>query len=428
MGFCKSGVPNCTLYNAGEDYPIYHADPDIAGIGVLLAFVTNSAVTISIAWVSFLFGIIRGYEENALDVWILGRLQRFATFRPSGQRTAFWQPVVERLILTLSDQQLLVGIAILTAGFLKHCSISVYHFAIVVDLGWFSSNTHMTTLFVLLDFFIDHPPQRDWRVALMAIILIAMIVASVLEGNRYWFDYWSAPAQCLWNDLRGNVAGAPAGSMASNIVLLVLGYGTRILRLYGSELLYKLFFLAPLAKMRHAFNTLQARRVALGSANSLKASVLRVISALGQGILWTMVKVFSGIGITLHSIAINLCFDIFWFAFGCWGLRIDRDIPASKMDGSENEWGFGQIVPVLLLCSTVSIFKDVYLEQRELFQSKESASEKDCLVSHNSVELQALDATATHEPVPFEELEPTQSLLVRADTEGGNRVAQHTSH
>lgn len=411
---------------------------------------TNSAVTISIAWASFLFGIIRGYEDNALDVWILGRLQRFATFRPSGQRTAFWQPVVERLILTLSDQQLLVGIAILTAGFLKHCSISVYHFAIVVDLGWFSSNTHMTTLFVLLDFFIDHPPQRDWRVALMAIILIAMIVASILEGNRYWFDYWSAPAQCLWNDLRGNVAGAPAGWMASDIVLLVLGYGTRILRLYGSGFLYKLFFLAPLAKIRHDLNTLQAKRAALGSANSLKASVLRIISALGQGILWTMVKVFSGIGITLHSIAINLCFDIFWFAFGCWGLRIDRDIPASKMDGNENEWGFGQIVPVLLLCSTVSIFKDIYLgkystfaltcsldwsgsddcgtEQRELFQSKESASEKDCLVSQNSVELQTLDATATHEPVPFEELEPTQSLLVRADTEGGNRVAQHTSH
>lgn len=268
---------------------------------------------------------------------------------------------MERLILTLGDQQLLVGIAILTAGFLKHCSISVYHFSIVVDLGWFSSNTHMTTLFVLLDFLTDHPTQRNWRVALMVIILIVMIVASILEGNRYWFVAWSAPAKCLWNDLRGDVGGEPAGWMAANVVLLVLAYGTRITRLYGSAFLYELFFRVPLAKMRKALTTLQAKRVALRSANSLKASVIRIISTLDQGILWSMIKVFSGLGITLHSIAINLCFDIFWFAFGCWGLKIDRDIPSSEIDGNENEWGFGQIVPVLLLCSTVFIFKDLYL-------------------------------------------------------------------
>ncbi|KAL9577795.1 MAG: hypothetical protein Q9212_006139 [Teloschistes hypoglaucus] len=268
---------------------------------------------------------------------------------------------MERLILTLGDQQLLVGIAILTAGFLKHCSISVYHFSIVVDLGWFSSNTHMTTLSVLLVFLVDHPPQRNWRVALMVIILIAMIVASVLEGNRYWLDAWSAPAQCLWNDLRGNVAGKPAGWMAFNIVLLVLVYGTRITRLYGSAYLDELFFLAPLAKMRKAFTTLQAQRTAIRPAKGLQASMLRAVCVSGQGILWVTIKVFSGIGITMESIAINLCFDIFWFAFGCWGLKIDRDIPSSEMDGNENEWGFGQIVPVLLLCSTILIFKDLYL-------------------------------------------------------------------
>lgn len=321
----------------------------------------NSAVTIGIACAGFLFGLIRGYEDNALDVWILGLLQRSRTFRPSEKRTAVWQPIMERLILTLGDQQLIVGIAVLAAGFMKHCSISVYHFSIAVDLGWFSSNTHLTTLSVVMVFFVDNPPQRNWRVALMVTIMIVMIVASVLEGNQYWFKAWSTPAQCLWNDLRGNIAGGPAYWMVINIILLVVGYGISITRLYGSGFLGELFYRKPLAKMNWGLVTLQAKCSALRSVKSLEASLLRLVSVLGQGILWTMIKVFLGVHIALESIAISLCFDIFWFAFGCWSLITDRDIPAADIDGNENEWGFGQIVPVLLLCSSIFVFKDIYL-------------------------------------------------------------------
>ena len=55
---------------------------------------------------------------------------------------------VEAFILTLSDQQLVTGLAILIAGYVK-CDISVYSFRNVSAIAWFSCTTHLATLTVL---------------------------------------------------------------------------------------------------------------------------------------------------------------------------------------------------------------------------------------------------------------------------------------
>ena len=55
---------------------------------------------------------------------------------------------VEGVILALSDQQLVTGLAILIAGFVK-CDISIYLFNNVFALAWFSCTTHLATLTVL---------------------------------------------------------------------------------------------------------------------------------------------------------------------------------------------------------------------------------------------------------------------------------------
>ena len=60
---------------------------------------------------------------------------------------------LKKFILTLSDQQLVTGIAILMACFANWCRTSVYELNIVVSLAWFSSATHLATLDVLRDYF-----------------------------------------------------------------------------------------------------------------------------------------------------------------------------------------------------------------------------------------------------------------------------------
>lgn len=93
--------------------------------------------------------------------------------------------VMERMVLLLSDYQLLFGTAMLVAGLWKHCSISVYHFTIVIQLSWFS-NTHMTSLSVLKCYLQERPTLRNWRVCIMVFMLIMMLVALVLTSTPLW--------------------------------------------------------------------------------------------------------------------------------------------------------------------------------------------------------------------------------------------------
>lgn len=55
---------------------------------------------------------------------------------------------IEAFIVALSDQQLVTGLAILIAGFVK-CDISNYLFSNVWAIAWFSCMTHLATLMVL---------------------------------------------------------------------------------------------------------------------------------------------------------------------------------------------------------------------------------------------------------------------------------------
>ena len=56
---------------------------------------------------------------------------------------------LERLVLIFSDQQLVTGLAMLTAGYIKRYSMSTYNFDIITALAWLSSTAHLSTLAVL---------------------------------------------------------------------------------------------------------------------------------------------------------------------------------------------------------------------------------------------------------------------------------------
>jgi proteasome lid subunit RPN8/RPN11 len=57
----------------------------------------------------------------------------------------------------LSDQQLITGASILIIGYMKHCTITQYHFYIVSLLGWISFTTHQPTVTILQKYLIARP-------------------------------------------------------------------------------------------------------------------------------------------------------------------------------------------------------------------------------------------------------------------------------
>lgn len=304
--------------------------------------------------------MIRGLEDNAIDRLVFSQLQKVSFLRLKDSTFKFWQPIMEALVLTLSDQQLLVGIAILVTGYIKHCSISVYHFAVISDLAWFSSNTNLTSLNVLQVYLGEHPSLRNWRICLMLVIFVLLLAALAMEGHRSWYDSWNSPAQCLFKEFLVKVGGEPGKWMTIQMVLLIYSYTVSMAQLFNSDKLDILLYERPVRKMERSIARLHDCIVsssALGGWRSYVTSILLLPAwafiACGK---WGFVALSTVVG----SITVSLCVDIAVSAIGVWGIIDDRDIPKSQMDGNENAWGFGQLIQVLLLSSILLTFKDLY--------------------------------------------------------------------
>ncbi|OCK73709.1 hypothetical protein K432DRAFT_312208 [Lepidopterella palustris CBS 459.81] len=137
---CLGRVYNCTSENP--------ADADIAGIGVMVSFF----VTAILVFVAILIGYFKrslpGIHTNEVDDYIF-RLLKLRNIDNS--RAVILEKRKESFrsfILSLSDQQLVTGLAILVTGFSK-CDISIYSFNVVSAIAWFSCTTHLATLTVL---------------------------------------------------------------------------------------------------------------------------------------------------------------------------------------------------------------------------------------------------------------------------------------
>ena len=75
--------------------------------------------------------------------------------------------------------------------------MTVYNWQITVDLAWFSSITHLTTLTCLRNYFQQRPALRIWRLSCMAIN--AAILAIALGSTGWEFVSPTMPALCLYH-------------------------------------------------------------------------------------------------------------------------------------------------------------------------------------------------------------------------------------
>jgi hypothetical protein len=106
------------------------------------------------------------------------------------------QHAQRNFILTLSDQQLVTGVAILVAGFANWCTMTVYEMNMVVALAWFSATTHLATLNVLRAYFCQNPVVRNWRMLGMVSIVL-LLIAGLLITRFYANRFLSVPLPCL---------------------------------------------------------------------------------------------------------------------------------------------------------------------------------------------------------------------------------------
>ena len=181
-----------SVFNAST--PI-KADPDIAGVGVISAFIIAAGLALLFTYIYILINEVAWFRER-VDV-------------------KRWSTIIEQFVFSLSDQQLVTGLAVLIAGFARWDEISIYHWEIITDLAFVSSNTHLATLVVLRRQFREK--KKRWtrwiRVVAMVALAIMLFVANTYTGYYRWSDDAAWPMRCVAVafkcDLSYNYKGEP---------------------------------------------------------------------------------------------------------------------------------------------------------------------------------------------------------------------------
>ena len=284
-----------------------------------------------------------------------GRVQKALNI--SKRRADLYATCLFEIVMILSDQQLITGIAILAAAVkeLHEGKISVYHFTIVTDLSWFSSNTHLLSLLVVRSFSQSFKPGANkngkapisttsfryavpafLRIVLMIVMAVLLLYCSWVSGYGQWYDSFGCPAHCI---VSAKKTGRAKNWMIVNFVLILWAYPQQM------------FLLMP--KFRHYWMTSLRNRIVPDKAIYVSAEKWWNSRVIHRHMLEVLRRTFLCVWYLLSSETEAILELTAWFALGIYWTITDRisghNVMESAEKEQENTLGFGQMVPLFLL-------------------------------------------------------------------------------
>ena len=156
---------------------------------ILIGFAASAYSTLLLCIAYYLVDHKR--HSNPVDQYCIDRFYRFFNqSRPSEK----WTKALEAAVLTFSDQQVITGIAILISGYSQlRGGLAAYYWQLIVDLAWFSSITHLTTLTCLRHYFRERQGLKILRLICMAVtagmLSCALATTGYLGNENFTIDY-----------------------------------------------------------------------------------------------------------------------------------------------------------------------------------------------------------------------------------------------
>ncbi|KAF2839729.1 hypothetical protein M501DRAFT_1003174 [Patellaria atrata CBS 101060] len=338
--------------------PPFDADPDIAGIGVLAAFVVTSALTM-IATALYLVLTRSNHPEtwNPIDKIVRKPLdfirEKSATLTSLEDNDHPLVQCIFDLIISLSDTQLILGIAMLSSALIKlhQDTITVYHFNTIANLAWLSSGVHLLTLSVIRLELIGSakPAQRVSpskkiypvviiRVACMLLLAALLLYCSWVSGYGGWYNRFECPAECTIGLRKG---GEPLQWTIVNFVLILYAYPGAVFQLWawGKK--------KWIDKFRHRI--IDKKGGINGDVKPIEGDVskrtpLMIIKDILVLLFWYV----------RTSEIVEVLLAITWFSLGFYWTFSDRHSMHQYMEENARDEentinGFGQLVPLFLL-------------------------------------------------------------------------------
>ncbi|KAF1951900.1 hypothetical protein CC80DRAFT_495781 [Byssothecium circinans] len=323
---CKNSSVDCTSRNQLVD-----ANPDIAGIGVIVGFLSTTCLAFLVAF-AVLF--LDRYEE-ALN-WFRRHFSNNTPHKhdetscPYWRSPPFWSRVLSRNLLALADTQLVTGLAIQFVALLQHCTLSVYHFQIVTELAFLTTVTHLLTVVTLRNYFVKYRWINLPRIFFMLANLALLGYTSYIS---YSYDMvgldLSTSLACFFQSPRPAFKAAFGGKWAALLIGAIGGHAAIILAMY------------VLVDDNESDTNRQTRNTKWAWAK-WGGMMFRT---------WLLAPVYAIYGVYMAGT----------------GLRETQALgrPSVYLKGSEEIWGFGQFLPVLLLALPVFAGWESFWEEKD---------------------------------------------------------------
>nr|POF06966.1 hypothetical protein CFP56_31590 [Quercus suber] len=344
-------------------------DADISGNGVIAAFMLSGYLTFMATFGAYVTGLVDDELLNPIDSCVL-RIRSY-----NGRRPQFYE-AVQKAVLALSDQQIVTGIAVLGAGFqgLRTGTISTYHFQIVIYLAWLSSSVHLSCVTLLRPILYHYLGLRIWRLAGMLLLFLGLVIALVPTVTNFWglIDYhhlpggtgsylpdhsgWSIPAKCFWGHTWDG--GVNPDAVLAYPILLV-SYIWKIGDLFGpGRGVYAQRIRAPMDYVLERMLFSAAQRCPKRGGRRRGLWVFRLALAVHLP-LTAMSEILASFSASLWLSALGL-------VFGTIQILIPRSQNLQYTGSQENAWGFGQLIPLILLVQPVgAVIEHLWPREKE---------------------------------------------------------------
>jgi hypothetical protein len=241
---------------------------------------------------------------------------------PYWRSTAFWSRVLSKNLLAFSDTQLLTGLAIQFTGMLKHCDLTVYHWKIVTELAFLTTVTHLLAVVALRNYFVKNRwinlPRIFFMLANLGLLGYTSYIAYSYELAS--LDL-STPLACFFKGERPRLKAAFGTKWTGLLVGAIGGHVTVILAMYCLK--------EP-------------------DKDGKKA--------------W-----FYWIGAAFRTWIVAPIYGIYGIYMASDGLQYTQALgtPNVSMNGSEDQWNFGQFLPVLLLALPIFAGWESFWEEKD---------------------------------------------------------------
>jgi hypothetical protein len=331
-------------------------NPDIAGIGVSipwfwghkLAVLTCEKIMLAffITACSVVLLALAAYAGGFLPAHFLRRVDKRVFRANSRNQHSRWRDIIESVMMSLSDQQLVTGFAILIAGYyeMMNSNLAMYHWRIVTYLAWLSSSVHIASLTLLRDVSNKNPTFRNIRVAGMLLLLILLSVS--LWPTRFETDsepsYLGLPAKCYWTSAHATpFAGTEAldSNWLISMVMLLFAYAWKLSQLFASSRGFVRQWLV--AKPEAAIERLMRRAVTSDRPKWLIWPLYK-----GLTVCYVSLVVYAEFAESFVVSIIYLCVTL---PYGITIIVNTRMIVGDDVIAGERRLTFGQLVPLFLL-------------------------------------------------------------------------------